>query len=89
MVNNLFKGLLLVSFPYILFFAEVFARHPSKELPNYDEFHSMKKVKNCVEEAVRMRSAPIIVRKTQQPTKIGKYTVCCCCCGGGWVVMAY
>ena len=86
MVYYLFVGFLSL---HTILFAEVFERHPAKELPDYDEFHLMKKVKNCVEEAVRMRSAPIIVRKTQQPTKIGKYTVCYCCCGGGWVVMAY
>lgn len=41
----------------------------------YENFASLKRVNNAISEALRLRSAPIIVRATQQPLPIGKYTV--------------
>jgi hypothetical protein len=42
----------------------------------YDDFASLQRVGNAVTETLRLKSAPIIVRATQQPLPIGNYTVC-------------
>jgi hypothetical protein len=42
----------------------------------YDDFASLQRVGNAVTETLRLKSAPIIVRATQQPLSIGDYTVC-------------
>jgi hypothetical protein len=41
----------------------------------YEFFDSLKKLGNCVQETLRLRAAPIIVRATVQPSPIGKYIV--------------
>jgi hypothetical protein len=42
----------------------------------YDDFASLQRVGNAVTETLRLKSAPIIVRATQQPLSVGNYTVC-------------
>lgn len=41
----------------------------------YDDFASLQRVGNAVTETLRLKSAPIIVRATQQPLSVGNYTV--------------
>lgn len=41
----------------------------------FDELSKLKLVKQAVQETLRLRSAPLIVRKTQNPVKAGPYTI--------------